>query len=92
MRASVVRNWNGSEVVMPNDDLVAGAVTNLTLSDCKYRIEVPVGVGCSADSETVIGLLLEVARAESAAHESGADGSFQRVWRRVSRFRTARVD
>lgn len=62
MRASVVRNWNGAEVVLPNDDLVAGAVTNWTLSDRLHRIEVPVTVGSSADPAQVIELLLRVAR------------------------------
>jgi potassium efflux system protein len=65
IRASVIRNWNGTEVVMPNDDLVAGAVTNWTLSDRKQRLEVPVGVAYGTDPEAVIALLLQVA--------SGAD-------------------
>lgn len=62
MRASVVRNWNGTEVIMPNDDLVAGSVTNWTLSDSSHRLEVRVGVAYGTDPETVINLLLEVAR------------------------------
>ena len=64
MRASVVRNWNGTEVVMPNDDLVAGAVTNWTLTDRIHRIEVKVRVPHGADPEEVIAMLLEVARAD----------------------------
>lgn len=64
MRASVVRNWNGAEVVMPNDDLVAGTVTNWTLSDANYRVEVPVGVAYGTDPDRVIELLLGVAAAD----------------------------
>ena len=64
MRASVVRNWNGTEVVMPNDDLVAGTVTNWTLTDRIHRIEVKVGVPFGTDPEAVIALLLDVARAD----------------------------
>ena len=62
MRATVVRNWNGVEVVVPNADLIAGAVSNWTLSDRFHRIEVPVGVAYGTDPERVIALLLAVAR------------------------------
>ncbi|MFN2427980.1 MAG: mechanosensitive ion channel family protein, partial [Candidatus Binatia bacterium] len=64
MRASVVRNWNGTEVIMPNDDLVSGTVTNWTLSDVSHRLEVKVGVAYGTDPETVIDLLLGVAGAD----------------------------
>jgi small-conductance mechanosensitive channel len=65
MRASVVRNWNGTEVVMPNDDLVAGTVTNWTLSDAYHRLEVPVGVSYGSDPEHVLAILMDVARADT---------------------------
>jgi potassium efflux system protein len=61
IRASVIRNWNGTEVVIPNDDLVSGTVTNWTLSDQTHRLEVPVGVAYGVDPEAVIALLLKVA-------------------------------
>ncbi len=64
MRASVVRNWNGAEVVMPNDDLVAGTVTNWTLSDANFRIEVTVGVAYGTDPDRVVELLIGVAAAD----------------------------
>lgn len=72
MRASVVRNWNGAEVVMPNDELVAGAVTNWTLSDRLHRIEVPISVAFTADPEAVIELLLGVARGNDRLLENPA--------------------
>jgi small-conductance mechanosensitive channel len=65
MRASVVRNWDGAEVVVPNADLVASAVTNWTLSDQLRRIEIPVGVAYGTDPERVVALLLEVAHQHS---------------------------
>jgi small-conductance mechanosensitive channel len=57
MRASVVRSWNGAEVVVPNADLVSGAVTNWTLSDRLCRIEVSVGVAYGTDPDRVVTLL-----------------------------------
>jgi small-conductance mechanosensitive channel len=62
MRASVVRNWNGAEVVLPNTDLVSSAVTNWTLSDRLYRIEVPVGVAYGTDLDRVVAVLLDATR------------------------------
>lgn len=62
MRATVVRAWDGSEVVVPNADLVASAITNWTLSDRLCRVEVAVGVAYGIDPERVLALLLEAAR------------------------------
>ena len=62
IRATVIRNFNGVEVVVPNNDLVSGAVTNWTLSDRLHRIEVPVGVAYGTDPDRVVALLLDVAR------------------------------
>lgn len=66
LRASVVRNWNGTEVVMPNSDLVEGSVTNWTLSDPTHRIDVAVQVADSNDPEDVMKLLMSVAAADPA--------------------------
>jgi small-conductance mechanosensitive channel len=62
-RATVVRNWNGAEVVVPNSDLVSNAVTNWTLSDRLHRLEVPVGVAYGTDPDRVVALLLAAAGA-----------------------------
>jgi len=62
LRATIVRSWNGSEVVVPNADLVSGAITNWTLSDRLCRIEVLVGVAYGTDPEHVVALLLDTAR------------------------------
>ena len=60
MRAVMVRNWDGAEVIVPNMDLVTVAVTNWTLSDEQRRIEVPVGVAYGTDPERVVSLLVQV--------------------------------
>lgn len=62
IRATVIRNFNGVEVVVPNADLVSGAVANWTLSDRLHRIEVPVGVAYGTDPDRVVALLLDVVR------------------------------
>jgi small-conductance mechanosensitive channel len=62
IRATVIRNFNGVDVVVPNNDLVSAAVTNWTLSDPLHRIEVAVGVAYGTDPDRVVALLLDVAR------------------------------
>jgi small-conductance mechanosensitive channel len=63
-RASVIRNWNGTEVVIPNDDLVSGTFTNWTLSDRLYRIDIPIAVPYGTDPNVVIPLLRSAAGAD----------------------------
>lgn len=61
MRASVVRTWQGAEVIVPNANLISSEVVNWTLSDESHRMEIPVGVAYGTDPQTVIDLLVSVA-------------------------------
>ena len=63
IRASVVRTWQGAEIIVPNAQLITERVTNWTLSDRRRRIDLPVGVNYGAPLETVIQLLESVAQA-----------------------------
>jgi potassium efflux system protein len=60
MRASVIRTLEGSEVIVPNGQLISEEVLNWTLSDQQRRLEIPVGVAYGTDPERVIELLTEV--------------------------------
>jgi small-conductance mechanosensitive channel len=62
LRATVIRTWEGAEVIIPNSRLVLDEVTNWTLSDQSRRIDVSVGVAYGSDTEKVTELLLKVAR------------------------------
>jgi len=62
LRATVVRTWEGSEVMVPNSRLVLDEVTNWTLSDQLRRMEIQVGVAYGSDTEKVSELLLKVAK------------------------------
>jgi small-conductance mechanosensitive channel len=61
MRASIVRTWDGAEVLVPNSQLVSEKVVNWTLSDRMRRITLKVSVGYGSDPERVIELLRDVA-------------------------------
>ncbi|HTX52793.1 MAG TPA: mechanosensitive ion channel domain-containing protein [Candidatus Baltobacteraceae bacterium] len=63
IRASIVRTWQGAEVVVPNSLLVAQKLTNWTLSDRRRRIDVPVNITYGTPPEKVIPLLKAVAAA-----------------------------
>jgi small-conductance mechanosensitive channel len=62
IRASHVRTFDGSEVVVPNGDFLSARLVNWTLSDQKRRIIVPIGVAYGTDPERVLEILEGVAR------------------------------
>ena len=62
MRASIVRTFQGAEVIVPNANLISAEVINWTLSDDRRRMELPVGVTYGTDPENVINILVEVAK------------------------------
>ena len=59
-RATVVRTFDGAEVIVPNATLISQDVINWTLSDQQRRITVPVGVAYGSDPARVKALLLDV--------------------------------
>ncbi len=63
IRASVVRTWQGAELIVPNAQLVTERVTNWTLSDRQRRIDLPVGVNYGAPPKRVMEILEAVAQA-----------------------------
>jgi hypothetical protein len=71
-RATVIRSWDGAEVVVPNADLISAAVSNWTLSDRLRCIEIPVVVAPGAEPERVLKLLLDVARSEERLRQEPA--------------------
>jgi small-conductance mechanosensitive channel len=63
IRASIVRTWQGAEIIVPNANLITQEVTNWTLTDELRRLDLPVGVNYGAAPRKVIELLEGVARA-----------------------------
>jgi potassium efflux system protein len=62
IRASVIRRFDGADVIVPNEALISGQVTNWTYADKRRRMELDVGVAYGTPARRVIELLLEVAR------------------------------
>ncbi len=61
IRSSNIRTFDGSEVVVPNNNLISNDLINWTLSDNVKRIEVLIGVSYDADPNIVIELLKKIA-------------------------------
>lgn len=63
LRASVIRTADGSEIIIPNGELLSTRVTNWTLSDQRRLLRIPVGVSYNSSPTEVSKLLLESAKA-----------------------------
>ena len=61
IRASIIRLFDSSELIVPNGQLISDKVTNFTLSNRQRRIELNLGVAYGTDPKRVIALLTEVA-------------------------------
>lgn len=62
LRASVVRTFDGADIIVPNGQLISQEVTNWTLSDARRRIDLDVGVEYGSSMEQVIELLENVGK------------------------------
>ncbi|WP_192351032.1 mechanosensitive ion channel family protein [Algoriphagus sp. Y33] len=60
IRASKIQAYDGSEIVVPNGDLLSQSLINWTLSDKKRRVELIIGVGYGSDMKLVKSVLEEV--------------------------------
>jgi small-conductance mechanosensitive channel len=63
IRATIVRNWDDEEVIIPNSFLVQNNVKNFTLRDDLHRLRCKVGVAYGSDMERTREVLLEAAAA-----------------------------
>jgi potassium efflux system protein len=64
IRASKIQAYDGSEIVIPNGDLLSQSLINWTLSDKKRRVELIIGVGYGSDMKLVKSVLEEVLTGE----------------------------
>jgi len=63
IRASNIKTFDGSEVIVPNNNLISNDLINWTLSDNKKRIEIFIGVAYGTDLNLVLKILKEAALA-----------------------------
>jgi small-conductance mechanosensitive channel len=61
VRSSTIKTYDGSEVIVPNGNLISTDVINWTLSDRRKRREIPVSVAYGSNPREVMDILLKVA-------------------------------
>ncbi len=61
-RYIVVRDRDGVETLIPNENLITTEVINWSYSDRKVRVKLPVQISYDDDPEQAMGILLEAAR------------------------------
>jgi small-conductance mechanosensitive channel len=78
IRASKVLTFDGSEVIVPNADLISKSVVNWTGASPNRRFDVTVGVGYGSSMETVARSLLAAAgRTPGILAEPAAEAFFE---------------
>jgi potassium efflux system protein len=72
IRASVIRTMNGSEMIVPNANLIANSVTNWTLSSQERIIQIPFSVVRGPDVAHLMDLFIATAAAHPKVLKSPA--------------------
>ncbi|MBN2644046.1 MAG: mechanosensitive ion channel [Desulfuromonadaceae bacterium] len=62
LRSTVVETYNKSEMIVPNGDLIAQKVTNLTHSNSEARLVIAVGTAYGSNMEQVLSILQQEAQ------------------------------
>jgi len=62
IRATTIRTWDRTELLVPNKEFVAGRVLNWSLSDEILRLHVTVGIAYGSDVEKALRLIEEAAK------------------------------
>lgn len=60
LRSSNIHTFDGSEVIVPNEQLISNEVINWTLSDMKRRVKVPLSVSIESDPFLVQRIVMEI--------------------------------
>ncbi len=63
VRSTVIKTFDKASYIVPNSELISGAVMNMTHGDLMGRVIAPVGVAYGSDTRKVEKILLEILRA-----------------------------
>lgn len=69
IRSTVIRTYDGLDIIVPNSDFIANRVTTWTYGDDWRRLRIPFGVSYGSDPDKVAEVAKEVARGISTTIE-----------------------
>lgn len=72
IRATIVRTFDGEDVIVPNSELVSSRVNTWSYEDNWRRLKVPFGVSYDSDPALVVRLAEEAAREVRVTKEDGS--------------------
>ena len=72
IRASIVRTRDGSDVILPNGNLISNQVINWTYADRSRAVEIPLNLAVGTDPGPVLKLLLDTVKAQPGAEDRPA--------------------
>ncbi len=72
IRASIIRTREGSDIILPNGNLISNQVTNWTYADRRRAVEVALTIAAGPDPNHVIEILKAAATKEPATEDQPA--------------------
>ena len=76
IRASVISTRDGSDVIVPNGNLISNQFTNWTYSDRARYVEIPVSIASGPDPNHVLALLKTAAAGHNATKNQAAPEAY----------------
>jgi small-conductance mechanosensitive channel len=75
-RASIIKSFDGAEVIVPNGNLISDQMVNWTLTDYLRRMDIRTGVAYGTDPEVVLEILKNVAEEHEKVRKDPAPSAF----------------
>ena len=72
IRASIIRTRDGSDLIVPNGNLISNQVTNWTYADRCRAVEIPFNIAADADPAKVLALLRHTVEQQPSAADRPA--------------------
>ncbi len=78
IRHTMIETSDGREMLIPNEDLIVGKVTNWTYTNTRARIDILISAAFDSDVDTVLKLLLEAAQGHSNCLKTPAPAAYMK--------------
>ncbi|WP_461516598.1 mechanosensitive ion channel family protein [Porticoccus sp.] len=76
IRSTLLKTMDNADILVPNSEFINGRVNNWTLKDDERRFSIPFGVAYGSDTDKVIAVVLEAAKALPLTFEKGDRKTF----------------